>query len=364
MNENYYEILGVSKSADEQEIKKAFRKKAAELHPDRNKDPNAVEKFKKVNEAYQVLSDKEKRQRYDQFGAAGVNGGFGGNPYAGGQQVQFDFSDIFGEGFDSIFGGANPFEEIFGSSSRRPANMNKGKDIFVVLDIELQDIIHQTEKEIKFKRKEKCKNCDGKGGSKVGKCGNCKGTGRVSQVTRSLFGNVQVMRECRNCKGSGNIVLEKCKVCHGESLIEGLKTLKIKIPLGIESGVNLKFTGEGDSGRFGADSGDLYIELKVKETLGYKRFGNDLIKEVDTSLYSLILGDEIIIDTFDGQKKFRIEPGHQIGVDLILKELGIPDMRTKQRGNIIVKLKVGIPKSLSKEEKELFLKLKSLSQKK
>ena len=363
MASEYYDILGVSKDATEQEIKKAFRKKAVELHPDRNKAPDAAEKFKQLNEAYQVLSNPEKRKMYDQYGSSAFANG-GGNPFGGQgyQDFQFDFSDLFGEGFDSIFGGGgggNPFEQIF--TGGRQASQKKGRDLTLRINITLDDVIKGPEKEIEYKHKVKCNTCDGKGGTKVQDCKNCDGKGRVQQVTRSLFGNVQVVRECPTCNGTGKEILEKCTTCHGETIVDSTRKLKIRIPAGIESGMNLRFTNEGDAGKFGTPAGDLYIEVNVKNDSTYIRMGDNLQIDQKVSVYDFILGSNISLETFDGTKSIEVKPGTDIGTVVTLKELGIPNLRTKKRGDILVKLNAEIPKKLSKEEKELFEKLRSVS---
>lgn len=361
---DYYETLGVSKDSSAEDIKRAFRKKAAQFHPDRNKDPKAPEEFKKVNEAYQVLSDNEKRRVYDQYGSGAFNGSGGGfNGYSGGG-VEIDFSDIFnGGGFGDIFGDNNPFGDIFGSR-RRTQDRNRGEDIAVRLQVTLEDVINGPEKEISYSRKEQCKTCTGLGGQKVETCKTCKGSGRVAQVSRSLFGNIQVMRECAACKGTGKEILEKCQVCKGESVVDGIRSFKIRIPKGIESGLNLQFTGEGNAGKFQGTSGDLFVQIDVKNDKNYVREGDNLVLNMKLPLYSLVLGDEIEVETFDGNKKVKIPAGLNFGEKLTLEGLGIPNMRTKHRGNIVLKVDVDMPKNLSKEEKDLYLRLQEISERK
>ncbi len=359
MSSDYYEILGVSKTATDQEIKKAFRKKAVELHPDRNKAHDAAEKFKKINEAYQVLSDSQKRKMYDQYGSNAFQGG--GNPFGGqghSRDMQFDFSDIFGESFDSIFGNANPFEQIFGGS--RGSKPKKGEDLAVRIDITLKDVIEGPEKEIEYRRKEACSTCGGKGGEKVKQCPTCTGTGRVKQVTRSLFGNVQVVRECTDCNGTGNKIEEKCKICKGSSIIDALKKIKIRIPSGIEGGMNLRFMGEGNAGKFNIPAGDLYVEINVKKDK-FTRIGDNLQIERDFPIYSLVLGDKFELETFDGIKEITITEGTDIGTIIKIVGLGVPNIRTKKRGDIFLGVKAEIPKKLSSEERDYYHKLQSLN---
>jgi molecular chaperone DnaJ len=359
-NSDYYEVLGVDRTASPEEIKKAFRKKAAQLHPDRNKAADAPDQFKKVNEAYQVLSDAEKRKMYDQYGSGAFdNNGFNG----GGGGMQFDFSDLFNGGFESVFGDESPFGDIFGGGNRG-RDRNKGNDLYLNVDITLEEVITGPEKQIKYNHKESCKTCNGQGGAKLETCKTCKGSGRVAQVSRSLFGNIQVMRDCVDCNGTGKIILDKCKVCHGETVINALRTFKIRIPKGVESGMNLRFTGEGDAGKFKSQGGDLFIEIRVKEDKDYVRKGDDLQKKIQLPIYSLILGDELTIPTFDGEKKVKIPAGMEIGENLILKELGVPNLRTKRRGDIILQINVDVPKNLSTEEIQLFEKLKTIQESK
>jgi molecular chaperone DnaJ len=359
-NSDFYEILGVEKGATDQEIKKAFRKKAAHFHPDKNKDPKATEEFKKINEAYQVLSDPQKRQMYDQYGNAAFNqgggGGFGGN----GQGFEFDFSDIFGGGAESIFGDESPFGDLFGRSRSRQ-KVNKGNDISLRVKVTLDDVLHGPEKEIKYNRKEKCKACKGLGGAKVETCNTCRGAGKVAQMNRTFFGTVQVQRECPDCKGTGKRILEKCGVCKGESVVDGTRTFKIKIPQGIESGMSLRFRDEGDAGKFESESGDLYVEIDVQSHATLKRNGDNLNLNIHLPIYSLVLGDEIQISTLDGDKKVKIPAGLEINEKLVLRNLGLPRFRTDQRGDLVLNINVEVPKNLNKQEKELYEKLRDLN---
>jgi molecular chaperone DnaJ len=364
-NSDYYDILGVSKGATEKEIKSAFRKKAAAFHPDKNKDPNAANEFKKINEAYQILSDPAKRKTYDQYGSAAFqNGGAGGNPFGNGQGFEFDFSDIFGGGgFDNVFGGGSPFGDLFGRANTTE-NVNRGQDISLKIKVTLNDVLHGPEKEIKFERKEKCKNCNGFGGSKIETCKTCDGKGRVMQVARSLFGNMQVNRACPECNGTGKRIIEKCNVCAGQSIVQGVKTMKIRIPQGIESGLSLRFKGEGDAGKFNSENGDLYIEIEVEPDKRFVRKGDHLTAHFNLPIYSLVLGDEIIVSTLDGDKKVKVPQGLEIGEKLVLKNLGLPNIRTKSRGDFIIEITVEIPKKLSREEQSYFEKLRGLAKEK
>lgn len=364
---DYYEILGVSRNATEKEIKSAFRKKASTLHPDKNKDPKAPEDFKRVNEAYQILSDPQKRKTFDQYGSnafANGGGGAGSGGFGGGNGQEFDFSDIFGGGFSSMFGDESPFGDIFGGGQRAKSKSNQGTDVHVSIKVTLEDVISGDEKTIRYNRKEKCSTCGGKGGSKVETCKTCNGEGRVAQITRSILGNMQVVRECPECRGTGKKILEKCQVCKGESIVDASREMKIRIPKGIESGMNLRFQEEGNAGQFNGKSGDLFVEVEIQVDNRFVRSGDDLIFDIDLPIHSFVLGDEIIIPTFDGNKKVKIPAGMQVGEKLSLRELGIPNLRNQKRGNIIIKVNALIPKKLSKDEKEIYQRLKDIDSEK
>lgn len=371
MNENdYYSVLGVEKGASQEEIKRAFRKQAAQKHPDRNKDPNAHEDFKKLNEAYQVLSDDQKRRQYDQFGHSAFqqaqSGGGGGSPYGQGGQFEFDFSDMFnGGGFGSMFEEEGIFGDLFGRRGDRGGGQKRrGEDLLYELNIELIDVLNGGEKEITYNRLDICKECEGSGGKNVETCPTCKGQGKVAQMTRSILGTVQVMRECPTCKGTGKQIKEKCKLCGGDTIVKIPKTIKIRIPQGVESGTNLRFQGEGNAGKFKAPHGDLYVQINVKDDPRFRREHDTLYTEAKIPFYSLALGDEIVVSTLDGDKKVKIPQGLEIGEKLVLKGLGLPHFRTRKRGDLYINLKVDMPKKLSGKQKELFEQLKQLDEKK
>lgn len=364
---DYYEILGVQRGASSDEIKRAFRKKAAQLHPDRNKSANAHEEFKELNEAYQTLSDPQKKQYYDQLGhqayqQGASQGGFGG---AGGSQVEFDFSDIFGGGgggFDSMFGDESIFSEMFGGGRNRQ-NKHRGSDLLIQVNVDLVDVLHGNEKEVTYEKYDTCDKCKGTGGDEVVTCRTCNGQGKVSQMQRTLLGNVQVMRECPTCSGTGKEILQKCDKCKGETIVKNQSQIKIKIPEGIESGMNLRFQQKGNAGRFGNPAGDLYVQINVNEDKRFVRHGNKLTYKAEIPFYSLILGDEILVSTLDGDKRVKIPSGLNVGEKLILKELGLPDFRTKKRGELVIDLKVTLPKKLNNEQRNLINRLKEIDQK-
>ncbi|BDQ04561.1 MAG: chaperone protein DnaJ [Candidatus Dojkabacteria bacterium] len=362
MSNDYYEILGVSRNATQEEIKKAFRKKLLEYHPDRNKSPDATEKFKKINEAYQVLSDPRKRQLYDNYGqSAFTNNAAAGANYT--EQIQFDFSDIFGESFDSIFqnvffDGKTPFDEIFGRNKTR--TKNKGRDIELNLDVTLVEVIKGSERNIVYKRYESCPVCHGSGASKLEKCSYCNGSGHVSQIKRTIFGNVQVIQDCQKCNGTGHIVVEKCPHCKGETRILVDHTLNIKIPAGIEDGLTLRFSGEGDVARNAGIYGDLYIKLRVLEDKHFIRQGKNLITKITVPFYTFILGGEVRVNTFDGEQIVHVKKLTKVDTEFVLKGYGIPELYNKKRGDIIVKLVPEVPDSISQLELDLYQRLKDI----
>lgn len=359
---DYYDILGVNKGATEQEIKKAFRKKAAELHPDRNKSPNASQDFKRVNEAYQVLSDPQKRATYDRFGSAAFENGDGAG-FGSGQGVQFDFSDFFGGGFDSVFEGNSPFEDLFGFGGN-PRKKKRGSDLQINLEIELSDVLNGPEKEIQFSKKVSCDKCGGKGGSKTQKCRTCGGSGRVTQVTRSILGNIQVAKECQTCHGTGEEILDKCDKCNGSGTIDKVSTLKIRIPRGIEDGMTLRFTNEGNSIGSKGDNGDLFINITIKKHASIRRNQSNLVLDLIVPIYSVVLGEKYQVETLDGLKQIDIPAGFKVGQKILLKGLGLPQLNSSTRGDFIVNIIPDIPSKLSSEERKIFESLRDLGKSK
>ncbi len=362
MGNDYYDMLGVPRNATQEEIKKAFRKKVLEYHPDRNKSPDATEKFKKINEAYQVLSDPKKREVYDRYGQDAFSG-YAGNGSNYSQQVQFDFSDIFGDSFDSFFqnvffDGNTSFGEIFGKGKK--GGKSKGKDLELNVDITLEDVIKGGQKVVEYKRYEVCNVCRGSGASKLEKCSYCNGSGHVSQVKRTIFGNVQFVQDCPKCNGTGHIVIEKCPHCKGETRVLVNHKLNIKIPAGIEDGITLRFSEQGDVGKNGGKYGDLYIKVRVLEDKNFIRQGNNLITKITIPYYLFILGGEVRVKTFDGEQIIHLERLTKVDTEFVLKGYGIPDMFSKKRGDIIVKLIPSVPDSISQIELDLYQKLRDI----
>ncbi|MHA1338435.1 MAG: molecular chaperone DnaJ [Promethearchaeota archaeon] len=361
---DYYDVLGVSRDASQEEIKRAFRKLALKYHPDRNKSPEAEEKFKEIQEAYSVLSDPEKRAKYDQWGFDGpkmedFGFGFGGNG--------FDFaSDIF----DFFFGGFDTKRsKRRGGATRR---VQRGTDVELRIKVDLKHTVVPTDREIKYKREVPCYNCNGLGAESpndIITCSTCGGTGQIQ--TRSsmggLFASVFTIRTCPKCNGTGKFIKKKCHVCHGRKVIEEEKSLNIKIPPGIDTGDYKRIPGYGDIPSKDAIPGDLILIFYVKEHPIFKRKGIDLYRDLTISLPQAIKGDEIEIQTIDGTAKIKIPPGIQNHSELVVKNAGIPDIRNpKYRGNLYVRINIEIPNysKLPNEAKSLIDKLETFIPKK
>jgi len=351
---DYYEVLGVSKSASEQDIKQAYRKLALKFHPDRNKgDKESEEKFKEATEAYEVLRDPKKRASYDKFGHEGVQGfeGFGRGAYS-------DFSDIFGD-----FDFADIFEGFFGSGfggRGRPKRARRGSDIQYDLSITLEEAASGYEVQIKVPRNETCETCDGTGskaGTKPAVCPVCNGSGQIRQ-TQGFF---SITQTCYKCKGEGKIISSPCSSCGGTCLKLHKRTITVKIPAGVESGSRLKITGEGEHGPNGGTRGDLYVVIHVKKHPFFERHGNDIISLVDVSFPMVCLGGEIEVPTItDGKAKMKIPPGTENGQIFRLKGNGIPYLGLYGKGDQLVKINIRVPKKLTPRQKELLKEFSSL----
>lgn len=342
---DYYEILGVDKSADEAALKKAYRKLAMKYHPDRNPDNAEAEaKFKEANEAYEVLSDPQKRQKYDQFGHAGVDPSFGGG--AAGYGDFGGFEDIFSE----IFGGGG-----FGGStnSNRP---RKGQNTKVQLVLKFEEAVFGTEKEIEFLRTEDCKTCGGSGakpGTKTHTCSKCHGEGTLKFRQRSLFGEQIVTQTCDQCKGSGKTHEENCETCKGHGIVKKKRKMKVKVPEGVDDGQVITLTGEGNLGTKGGPRGDVYVVIRVRPHELFTREGNDIICEMPITFVQAALGDELIVPTLEGKVKYSIKEGTQTGTVFRLKGKGVPVLNGYGRGDQYVKVNIETPKNLTAEQKKL-----------
>ncbi len=350
---DYYEVLGVDKSASDDDLKKAYRKAAKKYHPDLNPgNAEAEKKFKEVNEAYEVLSDKEKRSRYDQFGHAGVdpNFGAGGGGYGGYGGGFGDFGDL-GDIFNSFFGGG------FGGGGRRsnPNAPRRGKDAAASVTISFEEAAKGCKKTVKVTKIDNCTECDGTGaekGTTAKTCPVCHGTGQVAATQRTPFGVIQTQQVCNNCHGSGKIIENPCKTCQGKGRIRHTVEQNIEIPAGIDDGQVISIRGAGDSGVNGGPSGDLQINVNVRPHPIFERDGYDVYCEIPITFTQAALGAEITVPTLDGKVKFTIHEGTQPGDEFKLKGKGIQRLRYSGRGDQYVKITVEVPKDLSKAQKE------------
>ncbi len=356
---DYYDILGVSKSASADEIKKAYRKLAIKYHPDKNPDDKAAEdKFKEAAEAYEVLSNAEKKQRYDQFGHAGAGqGGFGGG--AGNMNME----DIFSQ-FGDIFGGGggSPFDSFFGGgqSTRGGRRVARGSNLRIKVKLTLEEIAKGVEKKIKVNKQVVCQSCSGSGAkdkSSVSTCRTCGGSGAVRRVTNTILGQMQTTSTCPTCNGEGSEITAKCGTCHGEGLSRGEETISIQIPAGVSEGMQLSMSGKGNAAPRGGVPGDLIILIEEIEHETLKRDGFNIIYDLYISFADAALGASVEVPTIDGKAKLKIDAGTQAGKILRLKGKGIPEVNSYHRGDELIYVNIWTPKALSKEERELVEKL-------
>ncbi len=356
MKRDYYEVLGIGKNATEEEIKKSYRKLAVKYHPDKNSgNKEAEEKFKEINEAYEVLSDKEKRLRYDQFGHAGVGSsaasdGFGG--HYGGTGVNMD--DIFSH-FEDIFGGNFGFGG--GGKSKKTV---RGGDVRISVKLSLEEIATGVSKKIKIKKQIVCSACNGTGAknSRVVTCHACNGTGVMVKVQRTILGSMQTQTTCTSCRGMGSIPAEKCNVCYGSGTVMGEEIVSFNIPAGVESGMELSLRGKGHAAPHGGIPGDLIIIVEEESHPHFKREGSHLIYHLFLSFPDAALGTQIEIPTLEGKARVKIEPGTQSGKLLRLKAKGLPSLNGYGRGDIIIDVNVYTPANLSAEERKILEQLK------
>ncbi|MCK9331954.1 MAG: molecular chaperone DnaJ [Candidatus Cloacimonetes bacterium] len=361
---DYYEVLGVDKHADEATIKKAYRKLAMQYHPDKNPDnKEAEEKFKEASEAYEVLSDKEKRQLYDQYGHAGIENQFGAGGFSWENFThRSDLNDIFGDGFSSIF--ESLFGGGFGSRSHGRSS-NRGEDLQIELSLSLNEIAAGCEKKIKISTKEPCDKCNGSGSAdgETEICPQCRGTGQVRQVRQSLFGQMQTVAECPSCRGEGKIVKKKCPNCYGEGRMGKVKEISVKIPAGVEENQYIRLRGQGNVGPRGGTRGDILVLIHEKQDDLFERHGNDIIMEYPISVSQAVLGDEVLVPTLTGKVKMKIPAGTQSGRIFRLKGQGIQSLNSYSKGDELVQVIVVIPTKINKEETELFTRLKEFDSK-
>ncbi|MGM0423650.1 MAG: molecular chaperone DnaJ [Thermodesulfobacteriota bacterium] len=348
---DYYQILGIAKTASTDEIKKAYRKLAFEYHPDRNpNDPEAEQKFKEASEAYEILSDPEKRSNYDHFGHAGVNGQ-NYQDFSSAQDIFDTFSDIFGD----VFG--------FGGSRGRGPRPRPGADLRYNLTISFEEAVRGTDTELQIPKEEYCDTCQGSGvepGHQPETCKHCSGRGQVFQ-TQGFF---RIASPCPICRGSGKMITHPCKKCKGRGLIQEKKSLKVHIPAGVDSGSRLRLHGEGEHGLHGGPNGDLYVVINVEDHPVFQRQGQDLIVQVELSMVQAALGDRIEVPTLDEPIPMDIPRGTQSGQSFKLKGLGVPYLGSTNKGNLIVQVKVLTPTKLSKRQEELLQEFSQLEEEK
>lgn len=343
---DYYEVLGVSKNAGEDEIKKAYRKLAIKYHPDKNPDDKAAEdKFKEAAEAYEILSNAEKRQRFDQFGHAGVGGSAGGG--FGGMNMD----DIFNQ-FGDIFGGA--FGGFGGGGAQRGRRVNRGTNLRVKVKLALKDIANGVEKKIKVNKQVSCKTCTGSG-AKNGNydtCRQCNGSGVITRVQQTILGAMQTQSTCSACNGEGRIIRDKCATCHGDGVVREEEVITINIPAGVAEGMQLSMQGKGNAAPRGGINGDLLIVVEEEEHPELKREGNHVLYSLNVSFPDAALGTTVEIPTIEAKAKIKIEPGTQSGKVLRLKGKGLPDVNSYGRGDQLVEISIFTPTHLSAEEKK------------
>lgn len=352
MNKDYYKILGVDKGASEEEIKKAFRKLAHEHHPD--KTNGNADKFKEINEAYQVLGNKEKRAQYDQFGSTFSGGGFG-NGFGGqggfssqGFNINMDdLGDILG-GFGDIFG--------FGGGRSGARRSKRGRDLEISLELDFKEAVFGAEKIIKLNKAVRCEHCAGSGnepGAKVETCAVCGGSGRVVNVQRTMFGQMQVQSTCSACAGEGKIASEHCAKCRGRGVVVEPSELKVKIPAGVDAGETIRLSGQGEAGEKGAAAGDLYLRIKVKPHPSFQREGYNILSQLTIGFSEAALGAKKDVKTLEGEVALKIPAGTEAGQIFVLKGKGVPRLHSRGVGDQLVEIKIAVPKNLSRQQKKL-----------
>ena len=341
---DYYEVLGIERNATDEAIRKAFRKLAFKYHPDHCRDDGAEGKFKEVNEAYQVLSDTDKRAAYDRFGHGGAEGLYG-RGFEG-----FDFGG-FGDIFDAFFGGT--------ASATRQAPQ-RGADLHYQVTIAFEEAAFGCEREITINRTENCSLCHGIGakpGSQPSRCPNCNGAGQVHRVQSSIFGHFTNITTCPQCRGEGSIITESCAQCRGSGREKCQRNLLVEIPAGVEDGSQIRLRGEGDAGTRGGPSGDLYISLSIKEHKLFTRDGDDILYQLPINFAQAALGAKVEVPTLDGDSKLKLDAGCQTGTVFRLRNKGVPHLHGRGRGDQLVMISVVSPESLTKEQRQLFQKL-------
>ncbi|MEK6552493.1 MAG: molecular chaperone DnaJ [Bacteroidota bacterium] len=361
---DYYEVLGVGKSASQDEIKKAYRKLAMQFHPDRNPgNKEAEENFKEAAEAYEVLSNDEKRAKYDRFGHSGLRGGQDFHSYTNVNDIFSHFSDIFG----GAFGGSSIFDDFFGGSSQQRSRQRStgqpGSDLKITLKLTLEEIAAGTTKKVKIKKYNKCTTCNGTGAkssSAFKTCSVCSGTGEVRQVSRSIFGQFVNIAPCNNCGGTGKIISEPCSTCSGDGRVQDESTIKINVPAGVFDGNYMTLRGEGNAGKNGGPAGDIIVIFEELHHEFFTRDGDNVIYELFISFPEAVLGTEVEVPTLNGRAKLKIEPGTLPGKFLKMREKGIQHLNSHGAGDQLVKINIHVPKNVTAKEKEMLKELQKL----
>nr|WP_295969491.1 molecular chaperone DnaJ [uncultured Bacillus sp.] len=351
---DYYEVLGVSKGASQDEIKKAYRKLSKKYHPDINKEPGADEKFKEINEAYEVLSDEQKRAQYDQFGHADPNQGFGG--YGGG--ADFGGFGGFEDIFSTFFGGGG------GGRRRDPNAPRQGADLQYTMSLKFEDAVFGKETEIEIPREETCDSCNGTGakkGTKPETCSHCHGTGQINTEQNTPFGKIVNRRVCHYCNGTGKEIKHKCSTCGGTGKVKKLRKIAVKIPAGIDDGQQLRISGQGEPGINGGPAGDLYVVFHIEPHEFFERDGDDVYCEIPLTFVQAALGDEIEVPTLHGKVKLKIPAGTQTGTKFRLRGKGIPNVRGRGTGDQHIIVKVITPTKLTEKQKQLLQEFADIS---
>jgi molecular chaperone DnaJ len=352
---DYYEVLGVSKEATKDEIKKAYRKQAIKYHPDKNPgDKKSEENFKEAAEAYEVLSNDEKKSRYDRYGHAAMGSNGGG--FSGQGMTMDDIFSSFGDIFGDAFGGFGGF-----GGGRRGRRVNKGSNLRVKVKLTLQEIAAGTEKKIKVNKYDTCDSCGGTGAanaSSLSTCTTCHGSGHVTRLTNTLLGQMQTTSVCPSCGGEGKIITKKCTTCYGEGVVQKEEIIKINIPAGVGKGMQMTVGGKGNAPRRGGVNGDLLVVIDEEEHSELIREGNDLIYNLFISIPDAVLGTHVEVPTVDNNVKIKIEPGTQPGKILRLRGKGLPEVNGYGRGDLLVNVNVWIPKNINKDELKIFEKFK------
>ncbi len=344
MSKDYYKILGVSKNASQEEIKKAYKQLAKKYHPDVNKESDATEKFKEINEAAAVLGNPESREKYNKFGTADGHQDFGG----------FNYQDFSGANFDDIF---DSLFSGFGFGGRRKRGVSRGRDLATEVEVTLKETAEDSTRKIPVDKLTTCSECHGSGGASEGvqTCEHCQGQGSVRQARQTAFGVFATTTTCKHCQGAGEVIRHPCKKCQGEGRVEEEKTIEIKIPAGIENGMRLRIAGEGEAGMRHGTAGDLYVTVYVQEDEQFHREGTDLYVDVAIPFALACIGGEYEVPTLEGTATLTISAGTQGGTVFRVKDKGLPDIHGGHQGSLYVKTQIAVPKKLTKKQKEALI---------